>query len=157
MYFYPLFSHVSDPLYLLLFLCTCRVSFPVVTVRLPVALDLGQRRMFNHYWSFLGLSLLSKFLFLCTSITRLATWIFFLVPMHGVLIRIWRLLQVVLVRIWSLLQVAAVGVSGELSRLCMARGLGIYSCSITDREEYIGAFRWGYCLACFVELVHGCL
>lgn len=64
-------SYVSDPLYLPLhFPCTSRVSFPVVTVRLPVALDLGQWRMFNHYWSFLGCCLLSIFLFLCTSITR---------------------------------------------------------------------------------------
>lgn len=28
------------------------------------------------------------------------------------------------------------------------KGTGIYSCSITDREECIGAFRWGYRLAC---------
>lgn len=64
-YFYLVFSHDSDPLYLLLFLCTSWVSFPVVTVRLPVALDLGQRRMFNHYWSFPWVSLQSIFPFSC--------------------------------------------------------------------------------------------
>lgn len=32
-------------------------------------------------------------------------------------------------------------------KIAHGKGTGIYSCSITDREEYIGAFRWGYYLA----------
>ncbi|KAL7953506.1 hypothetical protein V8C34DRAFT_296815 [Trichoderma compactum] len=42
-------------------------------------------------------------------------------------------------------------------KIASGKGTGIYSCSITDREEYIGAFRWGYCLPWLIGFVHGCL
>lgn len=101
---------------------------PVVTVRLPVALDLGQRRMFNHYWSFPWVVSSLHISFSCVppSLVR-QLGIFFLVPMHGVLIHI-----------WSLLQVAAVGVSSELSRLFMARGPA-YIAALLQIEKNISA------------------
>ena len=139
-------SYVSDPPYLPLhFPCTSRVSFPVVTVRLPVALDLGQRRMFNHYWSFLGCCLLSIFFFPVYLHHSLGDLELFLVPMHGVLIRI-----------WNILQVAAVGVSSELSRDCMARGLA-YIAALLQIEKNVSAHLDGDIVwLVFVQLVHGC-
>ncbi|KAL6693965.1 hypothetical protein J3F84DRAFT_57470 [Trichoderma pleuroticola] len=63
--YFPVSDLVLLFLYLLLFLCTPRFSFPVVTVRLPVALDLGQRSKFNHYWSLVGCLFFSPYFFSC--------------------------------------------------------------------------------------------
>lgn len=60
---------------------------------------------------------------------------FFLVPMHGVFD--------------PSLEPCASSSRGCIQRavkMVYGKGTGIYSCSITDREEYIGAFRWGDCL-----------
>ncbi|KAL6816264.1 hypothetical protein V8C40DRAFT_254832 [Trichoderma camerunense] len=72
--------------------------------------------------------LFSPYFFCCVppSLVR-QLGILFHVPMHGVLIRI-----------WSLLQVAAVGVSSELSRLFMARGPA-YIAALLQIEKNISA------------------
>lgn len=112
MYFYLLFSHISDPLYLLLFLCTSWSPFPVVTVRLPVAFGLGAAADVQSLLEFPWVvsSLQVSFSYVPPSLVR-QLGIFFLVPMHGVLIRI-----------WSLLEVAAVGVYPASCQDCVWQG-----------------------------------
>ncbi|PKK54575.1 hypothetical protein CI102_773 [Trichoderma harzianum] len=92
--------------------------------------------MFNHYWSFLG-CLFSPYFLSCVP-PSLVRQLGFFFPRSDA---------------WSLdLDLEPFASS---SRRCIQRavkrlygkGTGIYSCSITDREEYIGAFRWGYCFA----------
>lgn len=116
----------------LLFSCASRFSFPVVTVHLFVSLDLGQRWMFNHYWSFLGYYVFSPYFISCVPPSLVRQLGIF--PCSDA---------------WSLdpsLELSASSSRGCIQRavkIAHGKGTGIYSCSITDREEYIGAFRWG--------------